>query len=353
MTRMKSNNKSFDFNSTNLLLFLWHWRITLMIVVVVAIVLSALFSSPLFITPKYKSSVIMFPVSTNSISKALISSNNNGKQDIMEFGAEEQAEQMLQILYSSKIKQRVIEKFNLFKHYEIEDDSKTRMTDLYKEFEDNITFKRTEFMAVEVTVLDKDPQMAADIANNISDLVDTVKNEIQKERALEGFKITEKEYKTLLKEMNDVEDSLNKIRMLGVTNYESQTEVFSEQYAIALSKNNQKGAMQIKKQLDTLAKYGGAYVALSEIFENQVKSLTELKVKYNEAKVDAEQRLPQKFMVERAYKAEKKSYPVRWLIVLVSTFSAFVLAVLSIIVIQTIRGFEVKPAETENTEPLA
>ena len=90
---MKSNNKPFDFNSTNLLLFLWHWRITLLIIVVAAIGLSALFSSTLFITPKYKSSVIMFPVSTNSISKALISSNNNGKQDIMEFGAEEQAEQ--------------------------------------------------------------------------------------------------------------------------------------------------------------------------------------------------------------------------------------------------------------------
>ncbi len=349
---MKSTQNSFDFNSTNLLLFLWHWRLTLIIVVVASIILSSLFSSPMFITPKYKSSVIMFPVSTNSISKALISSNTGGKQDIMEFGAEEEAEQMLQILYSSKIKQRVIKKFDLFKHYDIKPDSKTKITDLYKEFESNITFKRTEFMAVEVTVLDKDPQMAANIANEISDLVDTVKNEIQKERAIQGFKIIEKEHNTLLHEMKVNEDSLNKIRQLGITNYESQAERFNEQYAIALSKGNTKGAMLIKQQIDTLAKYGGAYVALSQLFESQVKQLAELREKYNEAKVDAEQNLPQKFMVDRAYKAEKKSYPVRWLIVVVSTFSAFVLAVLSIIVIQTIRKYNVKPAEAESSDPI-
>lgn len=347
---MKSKNQSFDFNSTNLLIFLWHWRITLIIVVGVSIFTSALFSSPWFITPKYKSSVIMFPVSTNSISKALISANSGGKQDIMEFGAEEQAEQMLQILYSSKIKQRVIKKFDLFKHYDIKEDSKTKMTDLYKEFDENITFKRTEFMAVEVTVLDKDPQMAADIANDISDLVDTVKNEIQKERAIEGFKIIEKEYAGLLKEMKTNEDSLNKIRALGITNYDLQSERFNEQYAIALSKGNHKGAQLVKEQLDILSKYGGAFVSLSQLFESQVKQLAELKAKYNEAKVDAEQNLPQKFMVDRAYKAEKKSSPVRWLIVVVSSFSTFILALLTIIIIQTIRSYKLKPIESTEKE---
>ncbi len=57
-------------------------------------------------------------------------------------------------------------------------------------------------------------------------------------------------------------------------------------------------------------------------------------------------------MVDRAYKAEKKSYPVRWLIVVVSTFSAFILAVLSIIIIQTIRSYEIKPVESDQSEPV-
>jgi uncharacterized protein involved in exopolysaccharide biosynthesis len=194
--------------------------------------------------------------------------------------------------------------------------------------------------------------MAADIANDISDLVDTVKNEIQKERAIEGFKIIEKEYAGLLKEMKTNEDSLNKIRALGITNYDLQSERFNEQYAIALSKGNHKGAQLVKEQLDILSKYGGAFVSLSQLFESQVKQLAELKAKYNEAKVDAEQNLPQKFMVDRAYKAEKKSSPVRWLIVVVSSFSTFILALLTIIIIQTIRSYKLKPIESTEKEPV-
>lgn len=346
---MNSKNNSFDFNSTNLLLFLWHWRITLIIVIGLAVVSSAIFSSSWFITPKYKSSVIMFPVSTNSISKALLASNTNNTQDIMEFGAEEQAEQMLQILYSSKIKKRIIDKFDLFNHYGIELDSKTKMTDLYREYEENITYKRTEFMAVEVTVMDKDPEKAAAIANEISNLVDTVKNEIQKERAIEGCKIVEEEYKHMMAEMKKTSDSLNLIRSLGITSYEAQTDRYNQEYAKAITNGNTQGAARIKEKIDILSQYGGAFVSLNDLLNNQAQQLAELKTKYNEAKVDAERNLPQKFMVDRAYKAEKKSYPVRWLIVVISSFCAFILAILTIIAIQTIRTYKTESLDKKET----
>jgi hypothetical protein len=62
--------------------------------------------------------------------------------------------------------------------------------------------------------------------------------------------------------------------------------------------------------------------------------LSYLKARYEEAKVDAEENLPQKFVVESAYKAEKKSYPVRWIIVLVSTLAAFFISILVIISVE-------------------
>ena len=46
--------------------------------------------------------------------------------------------------------------------------------------------------------------------------------------------------------------------------------------------------------------------------------------------------LPQKFIVSDAYKAEKKSYPIRWLIMLVSTVSALFLTIIVIMVIEKI-----------------
>jgi hypothetical protein len=46
---------------------------------------------------------------------------------------------------------------------------------------------------------------------------------------------------------------------------------------------------------------------------------------------DATENLPQKFVVESAYKAEKKSYPIRWVIVLVSVISTLLISILVII----------------------
>jgi len=70
--------------------------------------------------------------------------------------------------------------------------------------------------------------------------------------------------------------------------------------------------------------------------------LTTIKTKYEEAKVDAEESLPQTFIVDNAFLAEKKSYPVRWIIVFVSTFSAFILCVLACILFENISKLKFK-----------
>ena len=67
----------------------------------------------------------MFPVATNSISKVLISQNSGIKEDILGIGEEEQAEQMLQMLNSNLIRDRIIQKYNLIEHYNIPRDSKS------------------------------------------------------------------------------------------------------------------------------------------------------------------------------------------------------------------------------------
>lgn len=334
---MNSNQESNIFDSTSFFAFLGKWKKILLIVSGIAVLSGIIFTSPFFITPKYKATVIMFPTSTNSISKALMSDNYGGKQDILEFGAEEQAEQLLQILNSNKIRARVIQKYNLLEHYDINPESRFKNTLLYKEYENNITFRRTEFMAVEIEVLDKDPQMAADIANDIAALLDSTKNAMQKERAIKGFQIVEAEYKKIKTEVEEMEDSLTQLRKLGVNDYETQAEAYNTQLAIALAQNNMSGAKKLEEKIKTISEYGGAYVSLRDALENDKKHLSDLKTKYEEAKVDAQEELPCKFIVNSAFKAEKKSYPVRWLIVLVSTLSAFLLAVLVLIIIDNIK----------------
>jgi len=340
---MRNNNvENEDFNSFNLILFLYRWRKLLIIFTLAAAILSFIFTLPFFITPKFRSSVILFPTSSNSVSKALLSENADSKQDILEFGYEEQTEQMLQMLNSNKIRDRIIKKFDLMKHYDIDPNSSYKNTKLNREYDKNITFRRTEFMAVEIAVLDKDPQMAADVANNIADLLDSIKNEIQHERAMKGYKIVAAEYLKLRNEIKVMEDSMTVLRKLGVHDYETQVEMINQQLAKELAKNNRVGIKALDDKLNVLALYGGPYVSLRDALENDRKQLSLIKSKYEEAKIDAEEVLPQKFIVNSAFKAERKSYPIRWLIVLVTTISSFLLISVGIIVYEQINKKDLK-----------
>lgn len=333
-----------DFDSSNFVRFLWAWRVPIFILTSIAFLTSLIFSSPFFITPKYKSVVVLYPVSTSSVSKALLSETYGGKEDIMEFGEDEQTEQMLQILNSNRIRDRIIEKYDLMDHYEIDAGSKYKLTRLYKQYESNITYRRTEYNAVKITVMDKDSQLAADVANDIANLLDSIKIDMQRQRAIQGFKIVEAEYVQRLAEIHRMEDSLTYLRQKGVHDYETQAEMINQQLAIEIAKDNRSAIRALEDKLDTLAKYGGPYVSLRDALEHEKKQLSVLKSKYEEAKVDAEEELPQKFVVSTAYGAERKSYPIRWLIVLVSTISAFLLTILAIIVIENVSKSEIIPA---------
>jgi len=307
-----------DFDSSGFIYFLYFWRKPLIIIALVAVLASILFSSPLFITPKYKSTVILFPVATNSISKALISQQSGIKEDVLGFGEEEQTEQMLQILSSNKIRERIVSKFNLLEHYGINPESDYKNTYLAREYDRNVSFRQTEYMAVKISVLDTDPQMAADIANTIAELLDSTKTQMQKERARRAFLIVEQEYLDLQKEIAGIVDSLRVIGKLGVNDYESQSEVINQQLAIALRNGDMGAVRALEGKLDVLAEYGGAFLSLKNTLEFKSEQLTLLKAKYQEAKVDAEAELPQKFVVNSAYKAEQKSFPVRWIIVFIA-----------------------------------
>lgn len=334
---MQEEQKSTNiFDSSYILLFLYRWWKPLLIIEIVALVASSIFSLPYFITPKFKSTVILFPTSSNSISKALISDNSGSTSDILEFGEEAQVEQLIQVLNSDEIREKVIKKYDLIHHYEIDTNAEFKNTALMEEFNNNISYNKTEYMSAQIDVLDKDPQIASDIANNIAALVDTVKNRMQKERAVQGLKIVKEAYFGLNKEIKVLEDSLKILRKLGVFDYESQSEVMNDAYAQAVASGNTNAEKMLEEKLKILADYGGAYVSIRDHLEHEKKQLSELKEKYLEAKIDAEQMLSNKFVVSKAVPSEKKSYPVRWLIVIVSMLSAFLLAIVVIIAIENI-----------------
>ena len=173
---MIQEKSSDQFDSTNLLVFLLKWKKPLIIVSISAAIISAAIS--LIIPEKFESTYVFFPAYSGSISKGIMTEDAGAKNDIVQFGEEEQAEQMLQILNSEWIRGNVVNKYGLYEHYELFEDIEYRDTKLVKMWEDNVSFKRTEFQSIEIRVLDTDAQMAADIANDVASLVDSAKNKM-------------------------------------------------------------------------------------------------------------------------------------------------------------------------------
>lgn len=334
---MTENNPSgFRFESTNLIVYMWNRRKPLIVVSFIAFVASIILS--LTITPKYRSTVIFFPASSTSISKALISTSGGGpSRDILQFGEEEETERLLQVLYSDEIREKLVEKYNLFEHYDIDPDSRYKYTTLYGKMKENISFRKTEYMSVRIDVLDTDRKVAADMANEIASLLDSTMNRMQKKRAREAYEIVEQEYHSLKNEISALEDSLKTLGELGVLNVEAQSQGLVELYLEALSRGNRSQAERLEKQINILAEHGGTYLFLTEFLENESARLSLLKEKYVEAKVDAEQNLSHTFIVNKGQEAEKKAYPKRSIIVIISTFSAFLFTLILLVSIDSIR----------------
>lgn len=330
------NASGFRFESTNLLLYMWNRKKPLIVVSSIAFVASVIIS--LTITPKYQSTVIFFPSSSTSISKALISTTGGGPaRDILQFGEEEETERLLQVLYSDEIRERLVEKYNLFEHYQIDPDSRYKYTTLYGKMKENISFRKTEYMSIRIDVLDTDPGVAADMANEIASLLDSTMNRMQKRRAREAYEIVEQEYFSLKNEIGALEDSLKTLGQLGVFNVEAQSQGLVELYLDAVSRGNRSQAERLEKQINVLAEHGGTYLFLTEFLENESARLSLLKEKYVEAKVDAEQNLSHTFIVNKGQEAEKKAYPKRSIIVIISTFSAFLFTLIVLVSIDSVR----------------
>jgi uncharacterized protein involved in exopolysaccharide biosynthesis len=322
------------FNSSNLLVFVYQKKWQLVIVCVLALVISAAVS--LMIPSKFKSTVILFPASSSSISQSLITESQQQK-DILKFGEEEEVEQLMQMLQSTEIRNRIIEKYDLFQHYNIERDSKYPYSTLYKKFNSNVKISRTEYMSIRIDVYDEDPETAALIANDIAELVDSTYADIQKVRAQKAYDIVLFEFEAQTAKIKQIEDSLQALSKMGVIDVKSQTEMYSEQHAIAIAQGNNRAVKEIEKKLDILANYGSIHTILKEQMYEEVKQLSVLEAKYRESKIDLEQTLPNKYIVDRAEKAERKSYPIRWLIVAVSVLSTFLFSLIILLILDQVK----------------
>ena len=245
----------------------------------------------------------------------------------MDFGEEEQAEQLVQILQSSRIRDKVVTEFDLMKHYEINANGANKYFKLNEAYNNHISFNRTRFGSIRIDVLDENPALAAKIANKIVDLIDTVKNEMIAERTVPAFKVNERKLAQMKRDRDAILRKLDSLADLGVIALDVRSNLFQ---AYVDSKNPEDRA-ELKKKIDVNMKYGAMYDGLEYMRNEKIVKIEDFNISYEQAESDANTKFNHKFIVERAVKADKKEKPKRSVIILVSTVAAFFIGLFSLL----------------------
>jgi len=263
-------------------------------------------ASTYLIQPKYKSFAIVYPA------------------NLEEFSDESTSEQMVQILKSRDIADKVMTRFDIPAHYELDSAYKHFQSVLYYLYNDNVSIKKTEYEAVEIRVLDTDPDTACAMVNSIMEFYNDKVRTMQNNKLNELINLSKQHVADLKKEKDTLESRMHVLNVQhGLLDYYIQTERLTEGlYRTGGHSNLQSNA---EAQLEELKKYGTEYYFLSA----KRDSLFERYLHYNMLLKQqmAEYNSPLTFLnvVTEPYVTDDKYSPKRILITFFGGLSLFIL----------------------------
>ncbi|MFM8949435.1 MAG: hypothetical protein ACKOKB_01480 [Bacteroidota bacterium] len=282
------------------------------------IVLSILFSSEFFIKPKFKSTAIVYP------------------SNLIPYSTESPTEQMIQLFGSDEIRDELIKDFKLFDHYEIDTTAKYPLTILHGMMQENISIDKTRFESVEINVMDTDPKVASAMVDSIISKFHNKARTLQRTKSAEVVIILKNQLILRTAEIDSMEKRILELRKdYGILDFDQQIRSFSRTYYDELAKGNAgNGTGRLDKAMQSLGANGTEFIALTENLISVRRVYNETKTRYDEVVRDLTKELTYTNVVSPAVPAEKKSYPVRSLIVLLATISAIAISLLTIIILE-------------------
>lgn len=94
------------------------------------------------------------------------------------FGLDIHADQLMQIMISNRLRDSVIQHLNLKKYYKSDMGKKDWRETLYHNWDKDVKMRKTRFLSIEIEVETIDPQLSADIANQIVSYASKIYNDM-------------------------------------------------------------------------------------------------------------------------------------------------------------------------------
>ncbi len=338
---MEKKLDDFNLNGTNLVRMVWEQRKLIIIIGIVAFVVSLIIS--FLITPQFKATAVLIPSAASQASKdVMVSSRVKG---ITVFGEENEPEHLLQVLTSETLRKETVLKLNLFQSYGIDPNHKHAWYEVNRIFSSNISFSPTKYQGVKIEVLDPSPEMAVKIVGTIVDLADSLMRNAKRDVAKKALSILEKQYVFAVAEAKAIDDSLAIVMKMGAIDLPYQAKELEQAYAQALLKGDENAARRLEKAKAKLAQAGATFTRLRYDIQNKSIQMGKMTEDLHILKIEAAGEIPSQFVIDKGIKPDKKSYPKKMIIVIVSTLAAVFFSIFLILLVDFFRKSINPPSE--------
>jgi len=365
-------------NLLGILKTIFSWKKQILRICGIAVIGSILLS---LVLPVYYESTTVFYAASNDLLKP---KNKYKNRQLSYYGSKNDIERILTIGKSAGVLDAIIDEFDLYKHYKINKDNPKASFYVRDKFLSHYSIKKTKYGAIELTIEDKDKELAARMANAIRDKIDKLVKDVVKNN--QQILITDYKADILGRQrlLAEIADSLKNLRQTyGIYSPGVQSKL----YATSIAKTESK-LISSRTKLDYYQKHNRRIFRDSVLFAKATimgleSELTELNKKlelFNRgltrvesystqqaqmrlALIDVQENLknlevaqtsdsPAVLLIEEAAVPVIKSRPRRTYIVIISTILAFVFSVIAILLLENYRDInwkEIINAKKNNT----
>jgi len=308
------------FDNQRILSLIWNRKIHFIVVGIIAIFLGAIFSGPTFIKPKYKSTARIYP------------------SNLGEMSEESKTEQMLEIITSNAVKFKMFDAFESMDIFNIDKDDPHYLTYILDIYNENIKMSKTQNETVEIKVMAYDPQMASDMCDSIIHFYNLAVGNMYKAKNWELAEISLKQLQAKYIELDSLTFAINTMRAeTGIMDFKNQVPEVTRGYVKALVDGRGSASdadiNRIKELYSSMLKKGAEAFSLEINFNNVIDQITKIKYQYEASLNEYQKTITYSHVVEYPFAADNKSFPVRWIIVAFSAFSAVFVAFLVFLII--------------------
>lgn len=243
----------------------------------------------------------MFATNPYRMDRQYLFSKEPGKNPVYDLGGSAEIDRFISVCNSRPLQDFVINEFDLMTHYKIEADDPLKEFKVRKQFTGNYNVIKNALDAIEITIKDKDPVLAADMVNAIVDKADALNLEI------------------------------NNMVSSNIMNVFTELKVDKEMEFRILSDS-----------LDLLKRTGLSSKAelLEGILATKTEELAEVSDLYDQYKSTGKRTYSTVYILDKAAPALKKAGPRRTLIVLGTLLATLFLSTLTVLFIEQLKKSE-------------